>query len=83
MTIYLATEWRCLKFILSGSRNIQNIALLLKKITNIGKGDDVIERTLNDMYISTEGGLNGISLENELVVSITLCERVGYHFDKK
>lgn len=54
-----------------------------KKITNIGKGDDAIEKTMNDMYISTEGGLNGISLENELVASITLCERVGYHFDKK
>lgn len=42
-----------------------------------------MERIMNDTYISAEGGLNGISLENELVVSITLCERVGYHFVKK
>lgn len=42
-----------------------------------------MERIMNDTYISAEGGLNGISLENKLVVSITLCERVGYHFDKK
>lgn len=57
--------------------------LITKKNHKYRKRNDVIERTMNDMYISTEGGLNGISLENELVVSITLCERVGYHFDKK
>lgn len=43
------------------------------------KGDDAMERTMNDMNISTEGALNGISLENDFVVSITLCEGVGYH----
>lgn len=57
--------------------------LIIKNITNIWKGNGAIERIMNDMYISAEGGLNGISLENELVVSITLCERVGYHFVKK
>lgn len=47
------------------------------------KGDDAMERTMNDMYIFTEGALSGFSLENDFVVSITQCEGVGYHFDKR